>query len=181
MRFLFLIALIMMPGLAWADGHAQVEAVPEDPIMVPMAGSRLGEIKGLFSEDGVDPLSGADFPAGLQPTPELTDAVNAYALGYYENLTVGLAHRQKVFAWQYTSSLIIFFVVIGIVLIGLYFSWMQFHAAKDGQVGETTVEASKEGFKLSSPVLGVIILVLSLAFFYLYLVHVYPISEIGGG
>jgi len=31
---------------------------------------------------------------------------------------------------------------------------------------------------VSSPVLGVIILVISLAFFYLYLVFVYPIKEI---
>jgi hypothetical protein len=31
---------------------------------------------------------------------------------------------------------------------------------------------------VSSPVLGVIILVISLGFFYLYLVYVYPISEI---
>jgi len=31
---------------------------------------------------------------------------------------------------------------------------------------------------VSSPVLGVVILVISLAFFYLYLVHVYPISEL---
>jgi hypothetical protein len=42
----------------------------------------------------------------------------------------------------------------------------------------TTLEASATGIKLSSPVLGVIILALSLAFFYLYLVHVYPIEEI---
>jgi hypothetical protein len=42
----------------------------------------------------------------------------------------------------------------------------------------TEFEASAKGIKVSSPVLGVIILVISLAFFYLYLVYVYPISEI---
>jgi len=31
---------------------------------------------------------------------------------------------------------------------------------------------------VASPVLGVVILVISLAFFYLYLVYVYPIEEI---
>jgi hypothetical protein len=44
-------------------------------------------------------------------------------------------------------------------------------------MGTTSIEAGKSGFKISSPVLGVIILTLSLAFFYLYLVHVYPVSD----
>jgi hypothetical protein len=34
------------------------------------------------------------------------------------------------------------------------------------------------GIKVSSPVLGVVILVISLAFFYFYLVYVYPIENI---
>ncbi len=66
------------------------------------------------------------------------------------------------------------------VAIGLYFSWMQFHATRPGAAPVITqLELSQSGLKVSSPVLGVIILVLSLAFFYLYLTHVYPISELG--
>ena len=42
----------------------------------------------------------------------------------------------------------------------------------------TSFSASATGISVSSPVLGVIILVISLAFFYLYLVYVYPISEL---
>lgn len=34
------------------------------------------------------------------------------------------------------------------------------------------------GFKVSSPVLGVLILALSFLSFYLYIVHVHPIQEI---
>ncbi|WP_298293737.1 hypothetical protein [uncultured Litoreibacter sp.] len=177
MRVLLLV-LMLLPGLAWADGHAQVE---KQPVPATQAGSTLAELTELFGEGGSQAVTAGDALVGIEPIPEVAKAANTYAVGYYTNLTEGLVHRRKVFEWQYTSSLIIFFVVIGIVLIGLYFSWMQFHAAKDGQVGETTMEASKDGFKLSSPVLGVVILVLSLAFFYLYLVHVYPISEIGGG
>jgi len=40
------------------------------------------------------------------------------------------------------------------------------------------LELGQTGLKVSSPVLGVIILVISLAFFYLYLVYVYPIGEL---
>lgn len=43
---------------------------------------------------------------------------------------------------------------------------------------QTTLEAGSGGIKVSSPVLGVIILVISFLFFYLYLVHIYPITEI---
>lgn len=43
---------------------------------------------------------------------------------------------------------------------------------------QTSFEAGSSGVKVSSPVLGVIILVISFLFFYMYLVHVYPISEI---
>ena len=42
----------------------------------------------------------------------------------------------------------------------------------------TQLEFSEKGFSLSSPVLGVVILGLSLAFFYLYLVYVYPITNV---
>jgi hypothetical protein len=42
----------------------------------------------------------------------------------------------------------------------------------------TELEASLTGIKVSSPVLGVIILALSFLFFYLYIKFVYPIHEI---
>ncbi|MCK0166829.1 hypothetical protein MWU52_04625 [Jannaschia sp. S6380] len=116
-----------------------------------------------------------------EPDPETEAAYNEATRRLYEYRTAQLDHRLTVFRWQHISSQIIFFVVIGVVAMGLYFSWMQFHAPReDGQAEAiTTIEASKTGVKLSSPVLGVIILVLSLAFFYLYLVHVYRITEIG--
>jgi hypothetical protein len=43
--------------------------------------------------------------------------------------------------------------------------------------GGTSLELSTTGLKVSSPVLGVVILALSLGFFYLYLVYAYPIQE----
>ncbi len=98
----------------------------------------------------------------------------------------GHKHRTKVFAWQFNSGRIIFVVVLMLVAIGIYFAWVQFKLdtgvdkqdTRKGEGKEHTVELSTSGIKVSSPVLGVIILVLSLAFFYLYLVFVYPIAEI---
>ncbi|WP_350333584.1 hypothetical protein [Coralliovum pocilloporae] len=131
------------------------------------------------SEKGPNPeILFPNLPQNFKPDAETLAAVQAAVKGYYDYRERAYRHRQDVFSWQHLSSRIIFFVVIIIVLAGLYFSWMQFHVDKDRESRETTtLEASQTGIKVSSPVLGVIILVLSLAFFYLYLVHVYPIAD----
>ena len=115
---------------------------------------------------------------------------------YYRYRVSGYRHRARVFEWQLVSSRVIFVVVIFLVLAGVYFSWVQFRAGlsvKSVPEAASTEEsaasvpllkpditeftASVKGIKVSSPVLGVIILVISLVFFYLYLVYVYPIHE----
>ncbi|MCP4430819.1 MAG: hypothetical protein GY806_07575 [Gammaproteobacteria bacterium] len=95
-------------------------------------------------------------------------------LNYYQ---FGLKHRQRVLEWQHLSTKIILFVVLTLVGMGLYFAWVQFQKGETLEA-QNKIELSAEGVKVSSPVLGVIILALSLGFFYLYLVHVYPIQEI---
>ena len=132
--------------------------------------------------------------------PETRDAAVTSMREYYRYRQSGYEHRRAVFDWQLRSSKIIFWVVIVMVAVGIYFSGVQFHAAlrsqpkPDAEEGrqtestsgsaasgaglETSIEAGSGGIKVSSPVLGVIILVISLLFFYLYLVHIYPISEI---
>lgn len=128
-----------------------------------------------------------------EPTKDVCWKAYRASLGYYET---GLTHRTRVFEWQHTSTVIIFWVVVGLVAAGLFFAWLQFKAALHPQPskpqntdapeivavsagpGVSTVEFGKEGFKVSSPVLGVIILALSLGFFYLYLVYAYPIHEL---
>jgi hypothetical protein len=122
--------------------------------------------------------------------------------GYFDYYAAGYLHRQRVFEWQLISSKIIFILVTLLVCSGVYFAALQFHEGmrrravesarivksttgdgeapaahvEDTQV--TTFSASVKGIEVSSPVLGVVILVISLAFFYLYLVYVYPITEL---
>lgn len=104
--------------------------------------------------------------------------------GYYAYLETQLEHRIRVFWWQHFFSKIIFVVVMIVVAIGLYFAWRQFSATPEAQKESdspelsSTVEIGASGIKVQSPVLGVVILTLSLGFLYLYLVHVYPIVEI---
>lgn len=119
---------------------------------------------------------------------------------YLDYRISGYQHRREVFRWQLFSSKITFYVVILLVLAGVYFSGIQFHRSLDKNRAKvaadkvtaeqevtqvvspvksevTEITASVTGIKVSSPVLGVLILVISLAFFYLYLSFVYPIQE----
>jgi hypothetical protein len=104
---------------------------------------------------------------------------------YYRYRVTGYQHRQRVFAWQLFSSKFIFVMVLLLEFLGMYFAALQFHAGlkflKKGLPEEagfkTDLEAEVGKIKVSSPVLGVVILSLSLAFFYLYLLYVYPIQE----
>jgi len=99
-------------------------------------------------------------------------------LDYYK---FGLEHRKNVLKWQHFSTKIILVVVLLLVSMGLYFSWSQFRAGTAesiAPISSTEIEISSERIKISSPVLGVVILFVSLAFFYLYLVYVYPITEV---
>ena len=103
-------------------------------------------------------------------------------------------HAKRTFDFQYWSGNIIFWVVLLIVFAGLAFSAVQFYvglrhplesrAKTDDQepapndAGVSEFEASLQGIKLKSSVLGLLILAMSMVFFYLYLKYVYQISNI---
>lgn len=140
----------------------------------------------LEAEDqqgGSQPLQAPAIIAGASLDAEGLASMQAALKAYYDYRTKGYNHRQRVFEWQLLSSRIIFVVVIALVSAGIYFSWLQFRAdlkktGNERDRGVSTLEASTSGIKVSSPVLGVVILVISLLFFYLYLQYVYPIEEI---
>lgn len=113
----------------------------------------------------------------------------AYTVGSLEN-------RRQNFEWQLRSTKWIFFVVLLLVASGIGFAGFQLYvvmnAVKAGSRGRRRaaegeaapnlggdIEISSDRIKISSSVLGVIILALAMAFFYLYARYVYPITEIG--
>lgn len=144
------------------------------------AGADFGGSGGLDSQ--ILP-EGAEIAMFDEPTKaQYFDALREY----YSYRISGFQHRKRVFEWQLFSSRIIFVVVIILVLSGIYFSGVQFHSslrrkptAESVEAGALTeIEASFKGIKVSSSILGVIILIISFLFFYLYLVHVYPINNV---
>ena len=174
-KMIILATLLILSGF----GNAGEQESDNNPVST--------DIDQFFAEQG-SAISLPTVPTGLsfdsldQETRELYLAT---LREHYLYRSSGYRHRREVFEWQLFSSKVTFYIVILLVLCGIYFSWVQFNIAmkqaKEGKSGEgeiTEVSASAEGIKISSPVLGVIILTLSLLFFYLYLVHVYPIEEI---
>jgi predicted membrane protein len=125
-----------------------------------------------------------EFPGKAGMDPATYQAYQQSLQKYYEYRIHGFTHRQRIFEWQYASSKIIFIIVLVLVLAGIYFAAVQFHTglkyAKKKALPEEATEFvfSWKSIQVKSPVLGVIILVISLVFFYLYLVYVYPIENV---
>jgi hypothetical protein len=168
-------------------------AVAQDSVRAPLDFDAIRQQVEADMRNQRSTLSPPVLPEGAPLTDSLTRARQQEALqAYFKYRVHGFDHRLRVFEWQLLSSRIIFVVVILLVLLGVYFSGVQFHrglrearaqqAASDAETPSdepvTEIEASMQGIKVSSSTLGVIILVISLAFFYLYLVFVYPIKEI---
>lgn len=100
---------------------------------------------------------------------------------YYGYKIRGFEHRSRVFEWQLFSSKMLFVIVLVLVFSGIYFAAVQFYAGLKGLKNneqKSKVSVSPKGIEVSSPVICVIILALSLGFFYLDLVYVFPIEEI---
>ncbi len=130
-------------------------------------------------------------------TPKVLDAQDNTLIAYYEFKATGYREALDVLRWQFASSIVILIVVLAMVGMGLYFSWLQFrlgvrelqrrekgHAPTDDFTSAAnpvtvlhTLKASKEGIEIHS-VFGIILLVVSLLFFYLYLIHIYPVASI---
>lgn len=136
--------------------------------------------------------------------PETRRQYLAYERAQYHFAVVALQQRADAFAWEEVASQIILFMVLLLVFAALWFAWLQFRVVLMSPLAaqrETTVQSAstrtspaeiksrtfpvtvinasmKGGLKVSSPVLGVIILIISLLFFYLYLRYVYPITVV---
>jgi hypothetical protein len=116
----------------------------------------------------------ADLPSSAQSPQQAAEDANAekYAAWRYN-------YVESVFTWQYYSSFVLFGVVLALVAAGLYFAYRQFSLSID-IAGKTfnseEVTIGSHGVVVKTSFLGVAILAFSLAFFFLYLRFVYPIT-----
>jgi hypothetical protein len=144
------------------------------------AGSPLEKGSGEFAAvPSCAPLTGATQAACEEALRE--------SYGYQAS---AFRHRKDIFDWSLTADKLMFAVVNLLVLSGLGFAAIQFRLAlkQGGPAAEgkekaddpmaTNMEISTAGIKVTSSVLGVIVLLISMAFFFLYARYVYPIQEV---
>ena len=89
--------------------------------------------------------------------------------------------------WQARASEILIWVVVIVCLSGVVFSGYQLwrataptpSGATPTALGETTVEASWQNVRITSSVIGLVVLVISVAYLYLFLKEVYDIKIAG--
>jgi len=191
---------VMVLGLLVADsslGRADNTA----DAGVPADGGSLLE-RFLRAEESVSTKPSAFLPSSCDALAEQEAKKDCLITlrEYYSYQRNGYQYRMSVFQWQLWSSKVIFAVVIILVLTGIVFSGIQFRRSMKGtavvvhrkgkhieqtkdnpglaaESAVTTFKAGPEGFEVSSSILGVIILVISIAFFYLYLTVVYPVHD----
>ena len=177
-----LLAALVAIGLS----HAALAQVSVDPDpAAPDIEERIRRLNAFQSRSAED-LALPEAPSPGGQTEETAKAYQDTLRAYYDYRQRGYEHRMDVFEWQSFSTKLIFGVVLVLVSLGIYFAAIQFHVGlrrggESGPAGEaetTELVLSAKEIKVRSPVLGVIVLAISLAFFYLYLVYVYPIETV---
>jgi hypothetical protein len=85
---------------------------------------------------------------------------------------------ERLFRWQQRASEISMWVVFCVVAAGVAFSGVQLWASvsKGGPQPKSKLELSAQRFRIQTSVVGLVVLIISLAFFYLFLVKVYEIN-----
>ncbi|MBZ0202493.1 MAG: hypothetical protein K8I03_05705 [Ignavibacteria bacterium] len=89
-----------------------------------------------------------------------------------------LEYREDVFKWQFSTSKWIFYLVMLIVLSGLIFSSWHFIKTLKGATSEIDLTASMTELKIKTSLIGLVILIVSIVFLFLYLKFVYPINVV---
>jgi hypothetical protein len=108
------------------------------------------------------------------------EAETAYAERYYKHLDRMNGITANKFIWQDRASevtlwLVAFVVISGVCLAALQL-WLAFF--RGGEITDTTLEVSASNFRVTSSVVGIIILTISVAFLYLFLKEIYRIELI---
>lgn len=87
--------------------------------------------------------------------------------------------RNSIYARQLLYDPIIMVSVLLIVFAGVALSYLHVRRTLPGGAADpTTLEVGKGGLKINSPVIGLVILFISLGFFYLYLTEVYRVKDV---
>lgn len=102
---------------------------------------------------------------------------NDYAAKYYIYLGEKADANIEQFKWQRSASERILWLVVVVVFSGVAFSGYQLWRASDIKgIGESSIEIAAQKIKVTSSVAGVIVLAISIVFFYFFLIEVYRVK-----
>lgn len=161
--------------------QAQIKALAELHQQEDMSQKSTAEDNGgnaTSTLDGEEPARIAREPSPPleTETTTLTPQSSELASALDEYYLWGLEHRKSTLQLQQIKDNILFVVVLTILGFGLYLSYIQF---QKGDRPEGSLKLGPAGVEVTSSMLGIFILAFSIGFFYLYLVHVFQIEEIG--
>lgn len=112
-------------------------------------------------------------------TAELRKAYLKKQIQYTNQL---MEKNLDVLEWQLFASNIILWMVVALVSSGILFSAYQLiKGASTKDLGETTAEFDRQKLKVTSSVVGIVVLTISLTFFYLFIKEVYNIKVLDYG
>jgi hypothetical protein len=86
-----------------------------------------------------------------------------------------LKHRAHVLYMQNLYTVITLLMVVVVLIFGIAFSYYEL---RKGKSSENNIKVSATGIEVSSKFIGIIILVVSLGFAYLFLEKAYPVVEV---
>ena len=172
-------------------------------LLLGVTGKADNPTENIYPKSKLDSIKEINFQIFKSKTNLYLES-NELQIFLHENTRQDLIHRSKRLQWHAFASNVIFWVVLAIVFVGIFFSGIQFYLAlkkhkekipgskqhlaalkpaeapqHDGEDNDmkVTMKLSSSGIEVSSSVLGIIILTISIAFFYLYLTFVYPIND----
>jgi len=115
-----------------------------------------------------------------QASGPLADKYAEVQLARYQHQIDLMEHRRGVFAWQLIASYMVLAIVVVVTLAGIGFSAAQLiNALRLSQPqGNIDLEISASKVRITSSVVGVVVLTLSIVFLYLFLDRIYEIREL---
>lgn len=175
MRTAALLALLAIAVPAAPVAFAQEDAAARSVVSPDAAASALD---GLRAEPPVPPA-----PPFQELDPASREVVVERFRRYQRHQIEALEHRERLFRWQLRANQTSFVVVLVVVFAGILFSGIQFAKSLRARPGEAEASVHElsigaQGVSVKSSVIGLIVLTISLGFFYLYLVHVFPLEEL---
>jgi hypothetical protein len=112
-------------------------------------------------------------------TSPVGQAQTQYLLARYQHERDLMATSKAMLDWQLWASNVLLWVVVLVVAAGIVYSGLQLGiAAKTGKQRDTSLEFSAQRVRVTSSVVGIVVLALSIAFLLIFVNQVYQIRPL---